>query len=77
MTVTNLIGKLHIKEINSQAVERYALITIKGKRKLACYIEDEWVIDSTCKAINNMLEQGLVGEEAVKGWADFKKKNVH
>ncbi|KHT51395.1 hypothetical protein RJ41_12260 [Alteromonas marina] len=77
MTVTNLIGKSYFKRITSPVVERYTLITVKGKRKLACYIEDEWVIDSTCKAINDMLEQGLIGEEAVKGWADFKKKNVH
>ena len=77
MTVTNLVGKLHFKKIASPTVERYTLITVKGKRKLACYIEDEWVIDSTCKAINDMLKQGLVGEEAVKGWASLQRKSVH
>lgn len=73
----NLISQLHFKALPSPAFERYALITVKGKRKLACYIEDEWIIDATCKAINDMLEQGLVGEEAVVGWAELQRKKIH
>lgn len=56
---------------------RYALITVKGVRKLACHLNDEWVIDSTCKSINEMLEQGVVGEEAVQGWVNLQPTASH
>lgn len=56
---------------------RYALITVRGVRKIACYINDEWIIDSTCKGINEMLEQGTVGEEAVQGWIDLQPLTSH
>ncbi|MFT7343151.1 hypothetical protein [Alteromonas sp.] len=51
---------------------QYTLITVKGARKLACYIEEEWVIDSTCKCINELLALGLIGEEAITGWVNLQ-----
>jgi|TARA_R100001510_G_C7654428_1_gene213070 hypothetical protein len=45
---------------------------VKGARKLACYIEEEWVIDSTCKCINELLALGLIGEEAITGWVNLQ-----
>lgn len=56
---------------------RYALITVQGVDKLACRINEEWVIDSTCKSINEMLEQGVIGTEAVQGWVDMQPATSH
>lgn len=56
---------------------RYALIEVRGQRKLACYLNEEWVIDSTCKGINDMLAEGVVGEEAVQGWIDLQPATSH
>jgi hypothetical protein len=47
---------------------RYALINVQKKRKLACQLNGEWIIDATCKSINEMLEAGLVCEDSVTGW---------
>jgi hypothetical protein len=56
---------------------RYALITVRGERKLACFVNEEWIIDSTCKSINEMLKEGLVGEEAVQGWINLQPTAPH
>ncbi|BFT30385.1 hypothetical protein D210916BOD24_15610 [Alteromonas sp. D210916BOD_24] len=56
---------------------RYVFITIEGVRKLACYMNEEWIIDSTCKSINEMLEAGVVGEEAVQGWVNLQPATSH
>ncbi|MCW8107146.1 hypothetical protein OPS25_01340 [Alteromonas ponticola] len=63
----------NITDINYSSYPRhFALITIKGRKRLACKINDEWIIDSTCKTINEMLEQGVVSEEAVVGWSELQ-----
>ena len=56
---------------------RYALIEVRGERKLACWVNEEWIIDSTCKSINEMLFEGLVGEEAVQGWINLQPTATH
>lgn len=70
------LGKLaKIQEKNFP--RRYALISVKGVQKLACFLNEEWIIDSTCKSINELLEQGTVGEEAVKGWIAMQPTVSH
>ncbi|QPG06964.1 hypothetical protein IT774_07625 [Salinimonas marina] len=56
---------------------RYALIQIKDERKVACWVNEEWIIDSTCKSINEMLKEGLVGEDAVQGWINLQPAATH
>ena len=64
----NNFGKLLV----NTTPERYALMQVKNQTKLACYINGEWIIDATCKSINDMLEMGLVCEESVNGWIETK-----
>jgi len=47
---------------------KYALMSINKKTKLACQVNGEWIVDGTCKTINEMLEAGLLSETSVTGW---------
>ncbi|WP_370242904.1 hypothetical protein [Marisediminitalea sp.] len=64
MDLTNLKAQLK-DDLGSR---RYMLMTIDGDRKVACHVNGEWIIDNTCKTINEMLEAGLVSEAAISGW---------
>lgn len=52
-------------------------MSVKGKRKLTCFVNGEWIIDATCKSINELLDTGLVGEEAVTGWISMQPLPRH
>lgn len=56
---------------------RYAMMKIKGVSQLACLVNGEWIIDATCKSINEMLEVGLVCEESVTGWLNGQNTTSH
>ena len=46
----------------------YSLMQINGKPGLACFLDGEWIIDATCKSLNEMLDLGVVCEDSVRGW---------
>lgn len=77
MTDNKIFNQATITKLPNPTIERYALITVRGQKKLACLIQDEWVVDSTCKSINDLLRGGMVGKEAVLGWIDLQAGNVH
>lgn len=77
MTQNTIFNQATITKLPNPQIKRYALITVRGQKKLACLVEDEWIIDSTCKSINTMLTDGLVGEEAVMGWIELQPCTVH
>ena len=77
MLRNTIFSQSTITKLPTPTIKRYALITVRGQKKLACLIQDEWVIDSTCKSINDMLKDGVVGEEAVLGWAELHSINLH
>ncbi len=77
MLTNKIFSQASITTLPSPQIKRYALITVRGQKKLACLVEDEWIIDSTCKSINTMLTDGLVGEEAVMGWIELQPCTVH
>ncbi|APE07034.1 hypothetical protein BM528_15640 [Alteromonas sp. RW2A1] len=77
MFTNKFFSQASITTLPNPQIKRYALITVRGQKKLACLIEDEWIIDSTCKSINNMLADGFVGEEAVIGWAEMQPSLTH
>jgi hypothetical protein len=52
--------------------ETYALVQVKNQTKLACLVQGEWIIDATCKSINEMLEMGIVSKESVTGWINIQ-----
>jgi hypothetical protein len=55
----------------------YALMRVNNQTKLACQINGEWVIDKTCKSINEMLQAGLVRESAITGWISNQALSSH
>ena len=57
-----------VSTINSITTRQYAVIDLRGARQLACKIDDEWIIDDTCRSINELMAQGVVCEESVQGW---------
>lgn len=56
---------------------RYALIEIKEQTKLACYVNNEWIIDATCTSINEMLNNGLVCKESIQCWISNQCFSYH
>ena len=56
---------------------RYSLIKLKGKTKLACFVDQEWIIDATCKSINEMIDNGLVSKDSVRGWVSQQCFTFH
>lgn len=58
------------KQLEPIAKRHYAVISIKGRNKLACLINDEWVIDHTCKEINEMRNQGVIANDAILVWTE-------
>jgi len=56
---------------------RYALIKVKGITKLACHLNDEWIIDTTRRGINEMLQHGLVSESSITGWISMYPTTSH
>ena len=56
---------------------RYALMSINKQTKLACQVNEEWIVDATCKSINEMLEAGLVSESAITGWIGNQSVRTH
>jgi len=56
---------------------RYALIEVKGITQLACFVNEEWIIDATCDSINEMLVNGLVCESSVNGWISSQYNASH
>lgn len=77
MLKNKILRQASISTLPTPSPTRYALITLKGQKKLACLVQNEWVIDNTCKSINDMLAEGLVGEEAVIGWAEMQPNHFH
>lgn len=67
------IVKLPVKN----STRRYKMLTIKKQRKLACQVNGEWIIDATCTSINEMLEQGVISEDAISGWINTQTFNHH
>lgn len=73
-----MIMKKFTKLTETNQPTAYALMQIQNVTKLACNVSGEWIIDSTCKAINEMLEVGLISEAAVTGWiSNQTSSNLH
>lgn len=54
----------------------YTLVTIHGKLQLAIRRGRKWELDDTCRSINELLDYGLVNDEAVLMWI-AKNPNPH
>lgn len=53
---------------NISEFRTYALVEHKNEIKLACKIEDEWIIDKTCGHVDKLLRQGTITVDIVKEW---------
>lgn len=49
-------------------IRTYALVEHRNEIKLACKIEDEWIIDKTCSHINDLMRREVISVETVKEW---------
>jgi hypothetical protein len=66
MTVKKLANLTKLPETRKS--RRYSLMQINGKPGLACFVEGEWIIDETCRSLNEMLDSGIVCKESISGW---------
>ena len=51
-------------------IRRYSLVDINGDVQLAVYTQGAWTIDATCESINDLLNHGLLSEDAIQGWIE-------
>lgn len=69
---------LSFTKLNENNFSRqYKLIELKGKKMLCCCINDEWIVDATCKAINELIDNQIVSEEAVHDWLALQPTLTH
>lgn len=67
------VVKLPTKLVN----RRYALVEIKKTKRVACSFEGEWIIDSTAKAINDMIDAKHISYESAQLWISNQYLNFH
>jgi hypothetical protein len=51
----------------------YMLVKINNEQHLACRLNGEWVTDSVCKKVNELLQEGIVSPDTVTDWIMLHK----
>lgn len=62
---------------NIPNTRQYALIKVKGASKVCCFVNEEWIIDATCKALNDLLVDGGLSKTIIIGWIDCSDQPPH
>jgi hypothetical protein len=56
---------------------RYTLMKLKGVNRVLCQVNGEWIMDTTCKSLNELLDNGLVCEESISSWISLQCFTFH
>jgi hypothetical protein len=54
-----------IDNLNADSLRIYLMMVVKGKLKLVCKIEDEYIVDKTCASINRLINNGVIPASAL------------
>jgi len=55
----------------------YAVINVKGKPKVCCSTNGEWIIDAKCKVLNDLLLSNNLEQKKITGWIEFYDHTSH
>ena len=45
----------------------YAVITLHGKPKFCCFVNDEWIVDEHCKTIEQLIQTQQISISQIVG----------